>query len=433
MSSKSAVDSLKYPLIILLSILLFSLNCAGKPIQREIVVPPNIRESFVSVNILETNDVIFVNSHEPYLLKWYKQGTGWSREYRSYNILIRLSDRGEIMIDSSLGALETGIRRVSFVPEITSTFIYLNGKPYRGGFEILLNTGHTAPYKSKSLIVLNIVHLEDYLKGVVPAEIGSLGREEMEALKTQAIAARTYALSRLGQYEEGRYDLMASVEDQVYKGVEGENSLVSQAILETEDIVLTYGGEPIDAYYHSNCGGRTAFIERIWEKPEEPYLIPVTDDYCSWSKNYHWEETWDRSDLENNLAAYLDTLVTFSDEGFGTLEDLEVLRRSPSGRVEILEVTTAEASYKIYKDKIRWAMRKGSDNSRILASTFFNLEIYRDAGGSIISVKATGHGAGHGVGMCQTGAIGMARNGYDFQEILSFFYKNAELGRWRER
>ncbi len=425
--AKDRSNSVKHIEVAVLSLLLFLHGCAGKQLPRETAVLPGVAELSVKVNLLETDDVVFINSHDPYIVKLYKRDSGGSMEYISYNTLVRMSDSGRIMIDSSLGAVETGIDRVSFVPEANGSFLYLNGRPYRGELEVLLNEDPAGPGSGKPLWVLNTVRLEDYLKGVVPAEIGSLGREEFEALKAQAVAARTYAISRLGQYHEGAYDLKSSVEDQVYAGVEGENALVSEAIRETEDLILTHRGEPIHAYYHSNCGGMTEHIERVWDKPEESYLVPVEDDYCGWSRNFAWEETWDRSVLESSLSAYLDTLVAFPDEGFGTLEDLEVWSRSPSGRIEVLEATTSTGKYRIFKDKIRWAMRRGNNRNLILESTLFDLEMDRGADGEIRSVKAKGRGNGHGVGMCQTGVIGMARQGYDFWEILSHFYRGAEL------
>jgi stage II sporulation protein D len=301
-------------------------------------------------------------------------------------------------------------------------------------------------------VVLNTVNVEDYLKGVVPAEIGNLSDEEMEALKAQAVAARTYSLSRLGQYKNSGYDLEASVVDQVYNGVEGENPLGNEAIKDTKGKVLAKDGKLIHAYYHANCGGRTEYIEKVWDKPEKSYLVSVDDDdFCFWAKNYSWEETWSKEDLEKNISAFLDSFpkdagqkilpkdssatptptgggaCPLTTRGFGNLVDLIVKKRSPSGRIELLEVVTDSGTYQIHKDEIRWALKRGSDPNLILPSTLFDLEIQRGSDNSIKWVTARGHGNGHGVGMCQTGAIGMARKGYSYKEILFHYYPGVKI------
>jgi len=343
------------------------------------------------------------------------------------------SRNGIVLGQKSRETLETGLSRVSFSPENNDSYLHLNGRPYHGAIEIIAVTRGTKEEPSPLLMVLNIVHVEDYLKGVVPAEIGRLPEEEIEAVKAQAVAARTYAFSRLGQYEKWGYDLESTVEDQVYYGAEREDPVADAAIKSTMGLVLMKNGKPIDAYYHANCGGRTEYIERVWDKPPEPYLVPVKDDYCQWAKSYRWEETWHRADLEANLASYLDTLAAFPEAGLGELVDLAVKERSPSERVETLEVVTEFATYEIEKDKVRWALRRSTDPSLILRSTLFDLEIERDADNSIEQVTARGLGTGHGVGMCQTGAIGMARQGFSFDEILMHYYTGVELRMWEDK
>ncbi|MCK4427543.1 MAG: SpoIID/LytB domain-containing protein, partial [candidate division Zixibacteria bacterium] len=290
------------------------------------------------------------------------------------------------------------------------------------------STSLTASKNPKPLLILNAVWVEDYLKGVVPAEIGKLSEEEIEALKAQAIAARTYSLSRLGQYKDSGYDLEASVIDQVYKGVDGEDPVVNEAIKQTAGKVIAYQGKLIHAYYHANSGGKTEYVENVWGRQDAPYLVSVDDDdFCSWAKNYSWEDIWDRQDLERNLSAYLDSFGLLPARGFGRLVDLVIKQRSPSGRIEVLEVVTDSRTYRIYKDKIRWALKRGSAPDLILPSTLFDLEIERGFDNSITSVTARGRGNGHGVGMCQTGAIGMARKGYSYKNILTHYYPGVNI------
>jgi hypothetical protein len=143
--------------------------------------------------------------------------------------------------------------------------IELDGKPYRGYLEIALNG-------SGSLTVTNVVNLEDYLMGVVPAELSPDAFPEKEALKAQAIAARTYAVKRLGQYASEGYDICATPACQVYRGYAAERPLSNAAVAETAGEVLTFDGKMVDALYTSTCGGRTENAENVFSQ-KEPYLV----------------------------------------------------------------------------------------------------------------------------------------------------------------
>jgi stage II sporulation protein D len=321
--------------------------------------------------------------------------------------------------------MENDLKRLLFVPKEGNFWMYLNGLPYRGVLEVLRNE------EGESLRALNLISLEDYLKGVVPAEIGKLTTDEMEALKAQAVAARTYSLSRLGQYEKEGYDLEATVADQVYKGIKGEDPLGNRAVELTQREILIYRGKPAQAYYHANSGGKTEDVNQVWGKPRETYLRSVDDDdFCSWSESYSWEESWTAETLRRNLEKYLRSTNALRSDYLGEVTDLRIVRRTPSGRVEVLEVVTDKQVYKITGDQIRWALRRGSNSGSILPSTRFSLRIQRDEDGSIRQINAQGSGNGHGVGMCQTGAIGMARSGYSYKDILTFYYPGVEIVKW---
>jgi stage II sporulation protein D len=422
--------------ILLPLLLLFMVACAEKPVYREEIFYPQTKQPAVRVKLFQTSENIVVSSKGSSVIKCFHQKGKGSTYYASANLIVGFSKDGIALSESTQGELEVNLTKVIFFPKKDNSYLFLNGKPYRGALEVVLSPKYSQNENPESLMVLNIVYVEDYLKGVVPAEIGKLRDEEIEALKAQAIAARTYSLSRLGQYESLGYDLEASVVDQVYNGVEGETPLVNEAIKDTKGKVLVYGKKLIHAYYHANCGGRTEYIERVWDKPPEPYLVPVDDDdFCSWAKNYTWEETWRKEDLERNLTLFLDSCgvlppdgsPTLTTRGFGNLVDLIIKERSPSGRIEVLDVVTDSGTYPIYRDRIRWALKRGSDPNLILPSTLFDLEIQRGFDNSIQWVTAKGHGNGHGVGMCQTGAIGMARKGYTYKEILAHYYPSAKI------
>ena len=162
-----------------------------------------------------------------------------------------------------------------------STPVRLNGKAYRGKIEVFVND-------RGSLTVVNVVPLEEYLLGVVPAE---LGLPQLEAQKAQAIAARTYAIANIGGYGSQGFDVVPTVWSQVYKGVSIETKMGTQAVRETRGLVATYKGKPITAFYTSTCGGRTENSENVFDKAE-PYLRGVE---CSLEGQRHFDPFMVRS------------------------------------------------------------------------------------------------------------------------------------------
>jgi len=139
--------------------------------------------------------------------------------------------------------------------------VRFNDKPYRGKIEVFANTHGT-------VTVVNVIGLEDYVRGVVPNE---LSYPALEALKAQAIAARTYAVKNRGQFSSEGFDLLPTTRSQVYRGLTSETSLTSRAVDETRGVVATYNGEPINALYTSTCGGRTEDAANIFNE-DIPYL-----------------------------------------------------------------------------------------------------------------------------------------------------------------
>src|SRR5207237_1041094 len=150
-------------------------------------------------------------------------------------------------------------------PESNDAFISWGGKRYRG--ELFITAGDSG------IVVVNRLPMDSYLRGVVPLEIGNRTSAEMAAIQAQAVAARTYAYKHLNNARA--FDMYATVQDQVYGGVDAEKPLADSAILTTADIVVLYNGQPITTPYHSTCGGSTAAVTDDWyDQSEEPYLHP---------------------------------------------------------------------------------------------------------------------------------------------------------------
>lgn len=318
------------------------------------------------------------------------------------------------------GNLDYNVDRIIISTRAQHPILSLDGKEYRGLIELTSISGQ--------LVAVNVVFIEDYLKGVVPLEIGPTPKEQFEAIKAQAVAARTYSMGHLDQYgDNAGYDLKADISDQVYQGVGVEQELINKAIEDTRGIVIVYRDKMIDAYYHSTCGGSTDDIEDVWDKDPEPYLRAVHDDSaCKISKYFTWQEKFSADQLIMRLERYLQQ-ERGTEPQLGKLRDVRILERTPGGRVESIVFETDNGHFIFNKETVRWVVRRSDDMNSILRSANFSLDIQRDADSNIVDVTFDGHGYGHGVGMCQMGARGMAANGVAYDSILSLYYQGTDL------
>jgi stage II sporulation protein D len=268
--------------------------------------------------------------------------------------------------------------------------------------------------------------MESYLLGVVSAEMGRRSSSEHAALRAQAVVSRTYAFRNLRRWRSQGFDLYATVSDQAYGGIGAETPEGRAAVSETRGRVLTYNGAPIEAFYYSTCGGRTADGYEVFRGASRPYLrsgadaTPQGTAYCSISPRYHWREEC------AVLARYLPNPGGKS-LNLDRLADVRVTHRTGSGRVDQLMVSTGESELRVDgQSNIRQVLRTpGGD---LLRSTAFTL-VVSGAGNSVSHLVAEGSGAGHGVGLCQWGAVGRARAGQGHEQILAAYYPGTRLER----
>ena len=305
--------------------------------------------------------------------------------------------------------------------------ITVDGTAYPGRVEILLGP-------EGDVTAVNVVGLESYLEGVVAKEIGHPGVDAYEAIRAQAVAARTYALKRLGSRAALGFDVFGSVQDQAYAGLVGpEDSLSIRAVADTRGEALVYNGYLIEAFYHSTCGGHTARVEESFELGPVPYLKSVSDArpgggyWCQASRYFRWTESWDRDELQRMVERNLPRLVPVPPAGVGELRDLEVLESSPEGRALVMRVTTTTGSFLVTETAIRRLF--ADEDGGWLRSTAFLFRAVRD-GRWIDSLSLVGGGWGHGVGMCQVGAMGRARAGHGYGSILKAYYNDTEIERF---
>ncbi|HTO91598.1 MAG TPA: SpoIID/LytB domain-containing protein [Candidatus Sulfotelmatobacter sp.] len=302
-----------------------------------------------------------------------------------------------------------------------------NGKQWRGALGVFLNP------RGRLTLVARLP-LETYLQGVVPSEIGALGDDRIEAGRAQAIAARSYTLFYRGRRAAEGFDLFGTVEDQFYGAVESEKPLATRCVAETRGQVAVWEGQPIRANYCSTCGGISAEVWEAWPTPALGYLTSHRDrahgtDFCSGSAHYRWRETWTADEFMANLARFGPANgVPPPPSGWGDLVDASVASRSRSGRVWDLRVTTTTGVVEIPAYVIRLVLRRGGQPGAILRSNLFKLAVKRDpATRAATAVVASGAGSGHGVGLCQTGALAMAQAGAKAREILEHYYPGARL------
>ena len=350
--------------------------------------------------------------------------------------LVRIERGGDFVVKTSAGevVLAEGKRRIVsldaiFLKAEEGNCLAVNGKPYRGGllFEIV----------SGGVIAINVLGLDDYIKGVLPSEIGHLKPEQFEAYRAQAIVARAYALSKLKDRSGELYDLNATIMDQVYSGILGENEGATKAVDETRGLVCTFLGVPLKAYYCSCCGGHTADIRLAWPwKTPYPYLYGVRDtvpempgvSLCRGSRHFRWRVHWSGSTLSGIIKKTLPRELKVGRGSVGRLEDLRVLGTAFDGRAKAIGIATDRGDHEVQGDRIRWVLKPDPASNAILKSTLFKIDVAL-VGDRVASVDMLGGGNGHGVGMCQTGAIRLAELGYPGEGIIRHYYPGAKISR----
>jgi stage II sporulation protein D len=402
---------------VIVTVILLVWGCAVVPTIKEGSEGAYLRLPYVRVLLENSKSELAVDCNGPLTVESIR-GTKSYVYHSSLPVTVR-PRAGGLSIWSGKQLVDDNFDKLMIIPRQKKDLLSYSKHPYRGMFIVTIH--------GQNLRLVNNVHIDDYLKGVVPPEIGKVGEPEFEAIKAQAVAARTYAMARFSQYPGEPYDLKSDVSDQLYHGVKVENNIVSRAIDQTRGYVLKYDGRLIDAYYHSTCGGLTDDIDEVWDKPGIPYLQSVYDgEFGSWSKYYNWEESYNAEQLKMRIEQYLS-----SDRGktvrIGDILDIIVKEKTVGGRVASLVVRTTSGDYHFGRDRIRWVFKRSSNPEMILQSARFEVVVKKDSQGRLKRANFRGSGYGHGVGMCQCGAIGRSRAGHEFDKILTHYYRSVDL------
>ena len=302
------------------------------------------------------------------------------------------------------------------------------GLPYVGEFELTGAEG--------KLWLNQVVALEEYIAGVLPNEIGTAS--PIEALKAQAVAARTHAVSLLlyNRHRDQGFDLCSSTHCQVYKGKHLRNNEIEEAVIQTAGEILIVEHRVADATYHSSCGGKTDSSARVWKGAEIPHLsgstcYPEADSYDLSSEEgaYAWltyqpdtsiMSSWERAGIAWNRSISRAKLA--ANVGLKSISSIQILERGRSGRILKLKLCGERDLILDSEFRIRQAFGN-------LPSSFFVIRGMK--GKSMMQLAATihleGRGSGHGVGMCQVGTLRKARQGMSYQDILSLYYPGTTI------
>jgi stage II sporulation protein D len=305
-------------------------------------------------------------------------------------------------------------------------------RSYRGEMELSIDNG--------IIKIINVLSVEEYLYGVVPSEMPS--NWPLEALKTQAVAARSETMAKLGRHRSDGFDLCAEVHCQVYSGVEKETELGNMAVDSTRGIILEYNSKAVDAIYSSNCGGHTqdnifgdkeavAYFTGVEDTddahkpvfPLSPFEMeswlkdPPAGIYCNIPEygkmsSFRWIRIYSAQQMRQLIDNF---------SPVGEIKRIVVTRRNLSGHVDKLKIVGSDGSCIIEKEL---NIRRVLGNLR---SSMFKVEAKYGKDHALKDFIFYGGGWGHGVGMCQAGSCGMAKSGKSYQEILRHYFSRAHL------
>jgi stage II sporulation protein D len=305
----------------------------------------------------------------------------------------RLSARNSrIAVASAQGSYDTGQSRLVFETGPDGLFQFA-GRAYRG-YAYLIAQG-------SSLTLVNSVPVEQYVRGVLPSEMPSSW--PLEALKSQAVIARTYAMSRLNQV--GEFDVCATERCQVYGGASAETFSGNTAVAATDGLIVAWDNKPAQTFFSADSGGFTASSKEVWGQ-DIPYLVARPDPDSRWSGT-----DWTLSPSKGTIA---DAISRFAPRA-GAYRSFRVISRGDSGRVLTVEVVGANASVRL-TDKNAYGFVRALGAKSSLISVL-----------STAPLTISGSGNGHGVGLSQWGARGLAARGWTYEQILGYYYVGVSL------
>jgi len=358
---------------------------------------PNVPE-LVRVAIMRDSRELDLAIHGSYRLRDMSSG--------------KIISKGTYLVESKVRLLNRGIfiglnvypsKRLTIEPSRDASII-IDERPFRGDVTFIRTPDNR-------ITVVNNINVEDYIKGVLYHEVSH--HWPMEALKAQAVAARTYALYSINPAGKS-YDVTNDIYSQVYGGRNSERYRTDLAVDHTSGQVLVYNNQIIPAYFHATCGGMTEDARELWNVPDIPPLRGVPCGFCKDSPHMHWKKNFRLRDIQDalNLHGYK----------VGGIKDISIIDRDRSERIEHLKITQKNGKELIIKGK---DFRDLMGPNVIMSNNYeITLQGY--------DVDIIGKGWGHGVGMCQWGALGMAKQQFNYRQILAYYYPQSVLMDYHE-
>ncbi|HKI46414.1 MAG TPA: SpoIID/LytB domain-containing protein [Balneolales bacterium] len=345
------------------------------------------------------------------LWSWNGQLTVMAKSGKSIKIrpgqpAVRIYRMGrDVICESGLNRLVTNRLTIKAPPD-TLIRIKAAGYPYRyyrGSVKI------TASGMARALHIVNKTGLEDYVGSVVGSEMDF---RNIEALKVQAVIARTYALWHLSVTAGTGYDVSDNTQNQIYKGDLIMKPYCRQVALATRGEIITWSHRLILAAYSSTCGGQTASNQTVWGGKAIPYLKPVKDNgACADSPHYRWTFRISRDSLLGALHHALR----------GPVRDIAGLDTSQYGRITYVHLEISPEQHRTIKGTLFRKILLDQFGERSLESNWYSLQKENNM------YIFHGRGMGHGVGLCQWGARGLALSGWNYRDILRFYYTGVKI------
>lgn len=352
------------------------------------LLPAGVKSESVRVAILKGIDEVRV------------EGEGLlATDDRGYPLSLEASFQ---MRKQAEGILVAGGKTFSRLRVAPPSTLRINGKSYRGVFDFYP--------MGKGVLVVNELPIEEYLVGLINCEISSLW--PVEAVKAQAVIARSYAIFQKDARRNALYHLESTVMDQVYDGVDIEDSRAARAVSDTAGEVLVFGGGIIQAFYHSNCGGHTEAAENVWGG-DVPYLQGVECRYCLNTPSSRWEISLPLKKTE--------ALLKSAGYQLAGLKEVRAGRVNRSGRVIDMIFSGSKGELSVPAVNFRKAV-----GYSVIKSTNFTV---RQKGDELFF---SGAGNGHGVGLCQWGSKQRAGDGFNYREILAYYYPGVRIEKLKQ-
>lgn len=293
---------------------------------------------------------------------------------------------------------------IKIIPKDPKNRVSINGKHYR---DTLLIT-----CKDSRLSFINELGLDDYIYGILPREVSP--DWPIETLKAQAVISRTYALQNIGKHDKDNFDLCTSVHCQVYGSADSEDKRSNKAVDETKGEVITYNDKMANVFFHASCGGHTEDPQEVWNYGSEPpkYLMGHICKFCKDSPYSNWKNAISSEYIRKKLlgAGY----------DVGEIKKISRSSKTRAGKAKIIKIKGSKVTVTFNAAKFRLLVEPNLIRSTLI------YDISKKGSKFVF----TGSGWGHAIGMCQEGAKKMGEKGYDYKQILEYYFHKTDVQRW---